>query len=199
MLKKTITYLNPFTEQQVTEDFYFHISKADLVEMEVEQHKATYNKDGEELTGMRAHLQRVVDAQDGPTVLKEFKDILRRSYGKKVGDRFIKTAQAWEEFEGSEPYSELLFQLLSNAEEAAAFIEGIVPHNLERDISAVADRANGRTPAELSPEERETIQTLQRENLPAGNTVRVLTQQEVADMDPDELKSGIATGRYKLS
>jgi hypothetical protein len=38
LVKKTITYMNPFTEKMVTEEHYFHISKADLVEMEMEEH-----------------------------------------------------------------------------------------------------------------------------------------------------------------
>jgi hypothetical protein len=50
MLKKRITFTNPFTDQEVTEEHYFHISKADLVEMEMEEHSARYMKDGEELT-----------------------------------------------------------------------------------------------------------------------------------------------------
>ncbi len=36
MLKKTITY-EDFDGNQVTEDHFFHLSKADLVEMEVSQ------------------------------------------------------------------------------------------------------------------------------------------------------------------
>ncbi|MGG6494729.1 UNVERIFIED_CONTAM: hypothetical protein NY603_17485, partial [Bacteroidetes bacterium 56_B9] len=84
MLKKTITFENPFTGASVTEDHYFHISKADLLEMEMEEHKDEYKtKSGETVTGMQAKLQRIVDSEDGKAIMAEFKDIIRRSYGKK--------------------------------------------------------------------------------------------------------------------
>lgn len=189
MVKKTVTYLNPFTDQMVTEDHYFHISKADLVEMEVEEHNATYTKDGETLTGMRAHLQRIVDSEDGHAVLKEFKLILRRAYGKKVGDRFIKNSETWEEFEGSEAYSELVFELLTNGTALAEFINKIVPGNLEEIAKEVAARA----------ESEETTAPKDPTGLTETTTPRVLTQQQVVEMDSDELKAGLADGRYKLS
>ena len=81
MLKKTITYTNPFTEQEVTEEHYFHISKADLVEMEMEENKAAYtDKEGNRLTGMQAKLQQIVDSEDGKAIMAEFKDRLRALY-----------------------------------------------------------------------------------------------------------------------
>lgn len=184
MLKKTITYVNPFTDQQVTEDHYFHLSKADLVEMEVEEHSAKYtNKAGEELTGMQAHLQRIVDSEDAPAVLKEFKSILRRSYGKKDGDRFIKNPEIWAEFEGSEAYSELVFSLLTNSDELAKFIESVIPGNLEQIAKEVAARAE----AEESGSNGATPQT------------RTLTLAEAQQMDQQELQAGLNDGRYKLS
>lgn len=189
MVKKTVTYMNPFTEQMVTEDHYFHISKADLVEMEVEEHGATYTKDGETLTGMRAHLQRIVDSEDGKAVLKEFKAILRRAYGKKVGDRFIKNSEVWSEFEGSEAYSELVFELLTHGDKLAEFVNKIVPGNLEEIAAEVAARA----------ETEQTADAADPTGLTNPVTPQVLTSQQVAEMDSDELKSGLAEGRYKLA
>src|SRR3982751_1848676 len=98
MLKKIIKYTNPFTEQELSEEHYFHISKADLVEMEMEEHGAKYIKDGETLTGMQAKLQRIIDSQDGRAIMSEIKDMIRRSYGKKDGDRFLKSKEIWDDF-----------------------------------------------------------------------------------------------------
>src|SRR3954469_23361376 len=130
MLKKTITYENPFTEQEVSEEHYFHISKADLVEMEMEEHKATYtDKEGKELTGMQAKLQKIVDSEDGKAIMFEFKDIIRRAYGKKDGDRFLKSKEIWEEFASTEAFSQLIFEVCTDATAASEFINGIVPNN----------------------------------------------------------------------
>lgn len=192
MVKKTITYMNPFTEEMVTEDHYFHISKADLVEMELEEHAATYEKDGETLTGMQAHLQKIIDAQDGPAVLAEFKAILRRGYGIKDGDRFVKSADVWAQFEGSEAYSELVFQLLTDGEELAKFISSVIPGNLEQIAAEIAARGeaeqagqNGSTPDPTG--------------LTRGDTPHVLTRAQALEMNAEELQAGLADGRYKLS
>jgi hypothetical protein len=210
LLKKTITYENPFTEKQVSEEHYFHISKADLVQMEMEEHAAAYTaKDGKQLTGMQAKLQRIVDSEDGKAIMSELRDMIRRSYGRRDGDRFIKNDEVWQEFSGTEAYSQLIYELCTDAGAAAQFMTGIVPSSLEQEAAklaaqaqlnggvAAAEAADGRTPAELSPEEREQAQTLQHENMPSE--ARVLTMAEVETMDPAEFQKGIANGKYKLS
>ena len=210
MLKKTITYTNPFTEKDVTEEHYFHISKADLVEMEMEEHNAKYMKDGNELTGMQAKLQKIIDSEDGKAIMTEFKDIIRRSYGRKDGDRFLKSKDIWEEFAATEAYSQLLWELCTNAEAAGDFMNGIVPGNLEQ-ISAEVRAQAEKQQLEIQPESK-AIAAVEKvgdqlgaprepdpTGLTNGDTPRVLTQAEVVEMDSDELKSGLATGRYKLS
>ena len=193
MLKKTITYENPFNEQTVSEEHYFHISKADLVEMEMEEHGTNYvDKEGTTLTGMQAKLQRIVDSEDGKAIMFEIKDLIRRSYGRKEGDIFRKTPEIWEEFSSTEAFSQLLFELCTDASAAAEFMNGVVPHNLEQIADNIRQQAaeaqtNGGsaqppTPAETKPPES-----------------RLLSNREVVEMDSDELKSGLATGRYRLS
>lgn len=203
MLKKTITYVNPFTEQDVSEEHYFHISKADLVSMEMEEHGAKYtDKEGQELTGMQAKLQRIVESEDGKAILAEFKDIIRRAYGKKDGDRFIKSREIWEEFEATEAYSQLIFDLCTNATASAEFMNGIIPRNLNQIAGEIRAQAAGATddPSTLHNEggpSRELVGD--PTGLTDSSTPRVLTQAEVVEMDSEELKSGLASGKYKLS
>lgn len=191
MLKKSITYDNPFTGESVTEDHYFHISKADLVEMELEEHKDVYTtKAGERVTGMQAKLQRIVDSEDGKAIIVEFKDIIRRSYGKKDGDRFVKSRAIWEEFDGSEAYSQFLFDLLTDAEASAEFVKGVIPNNLEVIASEIRAQAEVLEKAD---------QGAKLAAVASPETPIMLSPSEVAEMDPAELKSGLAEGRYKLS
>lgn len=204
MVTKTVTYENPFTKQQVTEELYFNISKADLIEMEVDSHGTPpYEKDGKTYTGMQARLQRMVDADDVPAVHKELKGIVRRAYGKREGDRFLKTDAIWQEFEGSEAYSEFVFGLLTDLDEFTSFINGVFPANLEQIADEVVAKAKARGIDIPTPDgAKETLEAAVPTDDPTGltgdNTPQVLTQQQVADMDSDELKSGLATGRYKL-
>jgi hypothetical protein len=203
VLKKSITYTNPFTEQEVTEEHFFHISKADLVEMEVEENNASYtDAKGEKFTGMQAKLKRIVASNDGRAIMAEFKDILRRSYGKKEGDRFIKTQAVWEDFASSEAFSQLLWELCTQPDAAASFINGIVPSNLDKIAAEVREQSQtntGETPALAKAENALGERPEDPTGLTSNPTPRVLTFADLEDMDADDLKSGLATGRYKLS
>lgn len=221
MLKKTITYENLFTDEKVTEDHWFHISKADLVEMELEEHGQRYvGPDGQELTGMQAKLQRIVDSEDGKAIMAELKDIIRRSYGRREGNRFIKTKENWEDFSSSEAFSELFWELCTDAKAAGDFIAGLVPGNLEQiaaEVRAIAEREEASSGSDFS--DAPALDT--ESSVPAvaafdaaaaklGATTtadiaappaepRVLSTPEVLEMDAQELKHGIAIGKYKLS
>jgi hypothetical protein len=209
---KSITYENPFTEMKVTEDFYFHISKADLVKMEVEEHKEKYTgKDGKPLTGMLAKLQRIVDAEDGKQMMPLFEDIIRRSYGRKDGDRFLRSEEIWADFKGSGAFDELLFELCTNAETSAAFINGIMPGNLEQIAAEIATEqaaakkapAKKKTAAKKKPAEATTpFESSERSIEIAEATAEkpvTLTKEEMTDMEPEDLQTGLASGKFQLS
>jgi hypothetical protein len=145
LIKQTITYENPFDGKTVTEEHYFHISKADLVKMELESSQEVYvaRESGEELTGARAMLQRVIDSEDGREIMTVLEDFIRRSYGIKDGEKFRKSEQIWDDFASSEAYSQLFFELTTDAEKGAAFINGIIPQNLDQiaaEVAAAAER-----------------------------------------------------------
>lgn len=124
MLKKTIKYVD-YNGTERTEDFYFNLSKAEIAEMELEIPG-----------GMSAMLQRITKAQDTPTLVKIFKDLILRSFGVKSDDgkRFIKSSQLKEEFSQTEAYSELFMELATNADSASQFINGIIPADLEKKM-----------------------------------------------------------------
>ena len=117
MLKKTITYVD-YNGTERTEDFYFNLSKAEIAKMELEIPG-----------GMTEMLKRITAAQDTPSLVKIFEDLILRSYGVKSDDgkRFIKSPELKEEFKQTEAYSELFMELATNADAASAFINGIIP------------------------------------------------------------------------
>lgn len=203
MLKKTITYENPFTGQEVTEEHYFHISKADLVQMEMEEHDDTYEKDGTTLTGMQAKLQRIVDSRDGKAIMEEIRDIIRRSYGRKDGDRFLKSSEIWENFASTEAYSQLLFDLCTDAAAAAEFMNGIVPSNLEKIAADIREQAAQEDGAQVPPGPRpDSAKRTVREHELASATPEnpvILTRVEVEEMSGHDLKNGLADGSFKLA
>ena len=58
-----------------------------------------------------------------------FKDLILRSYGEKSADgrRFIKSKELSTAFSQTEAYSELFMELVTDAEKAAEFVNGITP------------------------------------------------------------------------
>ena len=120
MLKKTIKYTD-YNGETREEDFYFNLSKAEITEMEL-------SKEG----GMSEYIKKISAAQNGPELIKLFKEIITKSYGEKSldGKRFIKNKDLTEAFTQTEAYSELFVELASNADEAVKFINGIMPKNM---------------------------------------------------------------------
>lgn len=126
MLKKTIEYTD-FNGTQRKEDFYFNLSKAEVMEMEM-------SKKG----GLAEEIQRIVAAQDAPAVIKVFKDLVLKSYGVKSPDgrRFIKSQELRDDFEQTEAYSILFMELATDADAAAKFVNGIVPSDMSQGNTA---------------------------------------------------------------
>ena len=117
MLKKTFTYVD-FNGVERTEDHYFNLSKAELMEMELST-----------TGGLAEMINKIVAAQDAPAIVKIFKDLVLKAYGQKSADgrRFIKSKELSDEFSQTEAYSQLFMELATDADAAAKFVNGIVP------------------------------------------------------------------------
>lgn len=124
MLKKTIKYTD-FNGNSREEDFYFNLTKAEVVEMQLE-------KNG----GLDAYVRRIINSQDSASIIKEFKELILKAYGEKSDDgkRFMKTKEITEGFSHTEAYSELFMELSTNADAASAFVNGIVPNQVLEEI-----------------------------------------------------------------
>lgn len=118
MLKKTITYTD-YNEVERKEDFYFNLTKAEIMEMEM-------SISG----GLTEMINRIVAAQDAPAIVKIFKELVLKAYGVKSpdGKRFIKSDELATEFAQTEAYSQLFMELATDADAASAFVNGIVPN-----------------------------------------------------------------------
>lgn len=118
MLKKTITYTD-YNGVERKEDFYFNLTKAEIMEMEM-------SISG----GLTEMINRIVAAQDAPAIVKIFKELVLKAYGVKSpdGKRFIKSDELATEFAQTEAYSQLFMELATDADAASAFVNGIVPN-----------------------------------------------------------------------
>lgn len=128
MLKERLTYID-FDGRERTEDFFFYLSKAEVLELNLGT-----------TGGLEKLLQKIVDAQDNIKIYDLFKEIIRKSYGEKSldGKYFIKKAPDGhllaDDFEQTEAFSELIVRIMGNINEAAAFIKGILPQELQNNV-----------------------------------------------------------------
>ena len=118
MLKKTITYTD-YNSVERTEDFYCNLTKAELMEMEIGT-----------TGGMADMIKRIIDAKDAPAIIKIFKELVLKAYGEKSADgkRFVKSEEISNGFAQTEAYSQLFMELATDADAAAAFVNGIIPN-----------------------------------------------------------------------
>ena len=138
MLKKTITYVD-YDGNERTEDFFFNLSKAEVLEMEM-------GING----GMTRLIQRLVAEQDMERISKTFKEIILKAYGEKSldGKYFEKSPEKALRFSQTEAYSELFLELL-DPDKAALFINAILP----QDAIAQTNKNEPPKPAQLVPAE----------------------------------------------
>lgn len=132
MLKKTIKYTD-FNGVEREEDFYFNLTKAEVMEMQM-SHEG----------GLAERIQRIVAAQDVPAIVKIFKTLVLDAYGVKSDDgkRFIKNDEIRDGFAQTEAYSILFMELATDADKASEFINGIVPADMnQKAIEAAQSKA----------------------------------------------------------
>ena len=126
MLKKIITYTD-YNGVERTEPFYFNLSKAELMEMELGV-----------TGGMTEMLNKIINAKDGPSLIKTFKEMIMKSYGVKSDDgkRLIKSEELSIAFTQTEAYSVLFMELITDDKAAADFVNGIIPNEIQAEVAA---------------------------------------------------------------
>ena len=137
MYKMTIEF-EDFDGNACKEDKYFHLSEAELAEMEL-------STDG----GMVKLLEKIVNEQDNSKIVEYFKMLILKSYGEKSldGKSFIKIDSEGHPlsaaFSQTAAYSALFMDLATDAEKAAAFVNGILPKKYQKDnLKEVIDNTN---------------------------------------------------------
>lgn len=122
MLKKTMTY-SDYNGVERTEDFYFNLTKAEIMEMEMGT-----------TGGLAEMIQRIVAAKDSAAIIKVFKDLILKAYGEKSADgkRFVKSEEISSAFAQTEAYSMLFMELATDDKAAAEFVNGIVPAGMAK-------------------------------------------------------------------
>lgn len=140
MYVRTITY-EDYEGQQRTEDFYFNLNKAELLKWMVTTGDYTIDK----------VLMRIVQERNGKRIMEAIDELIHLSYGQKSldGRRFEKTDEIWKDFKETEAYATLFTELVTDAQKAGEFVNGIIPEKLANQISEEFKKNPQAIPAEL--------------------------------------------------
>lgn len=160
MFKTNLKYMD-YNGIERNEQFYFNLSKAELIEMELSTQ-----------AGVEEMIRMLIATKDNAKIVHTFKDLILKSYGIKSedGTRFIKSQELRDGFEQSEAYSELLVKLLSDTEFQSAFINGIingvnVPQMNEEDaIAKLKELGYDTSRIEASLKNENNVVPLNKEN-----------------------------------
>lgn len=134
-----VTY-ESFDGETVDEELYFHLSKAELTDMELKNFPLSLK------------LARVTSgngtATDAYELMREF---IAASYGKRSEDgrRFIKNMEETESFLISPAYDALLDKLLGDDKFAYKFMTGLFPKDIMEKAQKLIEENPDKTPSEL--------------------------------------------------
>lgn len=131
MIKKTVTYTD-FNDNERTEDFYFNLTQVELAELDL----GVSGVSG----GLLGLLKKIVREKDQRQIVEYFKKIVLMAYGEKSvdGRRFVKSEEIRNGFAPTEAYSKIFMELAQDADEAAKFINGIMPKEVVEEAKKMS-------------------------------------------------------------
>ncbi len=122
MIKKTLTYYGIEDEdgnqEEFVEDFWFHISEANLTKLIVIE--------GE---GIETKIARLFRTNSRREIYEFVENFIDMSYGVRHedGKQFVQTPEVLQAFKNTDAYSALINDLLSSEDEITEFLMGILP------------------------------------------------------------------------
>lgn len=133
MFVKQVKYTN-LNGLEVEENVYFNLTKSEVMEMELKV-DGTYSE----------KLETIFKKKNIPLLIKYIKEILLAAYGVKSddGNRFYKNDKVREDFLASPAFDEIYYELLTDADKAAEFVQKIMPVEIsDAEVEAAKKKLN---------------------------------------------------------
>lgn len=128
MHKEIITY-NDLNDVQRTEEFYFDLSKPEIVKMQASA-KGGYD----------VQLRSIAASLDGAKIMDFFENFIAKSYGVKSEDgrRFMKSEEISRGFMETPAYEVLFEKLVTDAGAASEFVNRVMRANGNKQAAPIA-------------------------------------------------------------
>lgn len=129
MLKKEITYKNLFTGEEETDTFYFNLTVAEVMELQLTE-----------------VVRKMMESTGSERTLESFKKVVRAAVLERQGNRPVKSAEYSNWFMGSDAYSSLFMEIFTSPEAdqvMTKFIQAIIPPQSElEELAKKTELAN---------------------------------------------------------
>lgn len=124
MITETIKYTD-YNGTERTETYYFNLSKPELLKIEMSEEGSFGDK-----------LKEAVRTNNVRSIIDSIELLILKSIGVKSEDgrRLVKSEELSKAFQESPAYEELYMKLMTNADAAAAFINGIMPSDIAAQL-----------------------------------------------------------------
>jgi hypothetical protein len=153
VIKKTINYYG-FDNKPHTGDFYFHLSTAELMDIETSQEG-----------GMAEFLGSVAKSGNAQEIMKQFKRFIFLAYGQRQDDgSFEKDDRSTEKFMKSPAFDALFLELVTSPDAVTEFVNGIIPRDLVAKLGEAEPVASELPWANREPTNKE-LTTMTQEQL----------------------------------
>lgn len=140
MFVKHLEY-EDFLGNKRSEDFYFHLTKADLIKWVTTSGDYTLDQ----------YVKRLYEERNGKKIMETFEELIRMSYGQISldGRQFDRSEKITSDFMATEAYSIIFSELVMDGSKAAEFFNGILPKELVDEVSKELKKNPEGIPAEL--------------------------------------------------
>lgn len=128
MLIKKIKYTD-YNGQEREEDFYFNLSKSELIKWLTTNGNYTID----------AVLEKMIQTENARDMVEEFEFLIMEAYGTKSldGKTFIKSKEVKDQFRYSPAYDVLFMELISDAKVAADFFNKVIPSDMADEVAKI--------------------------------------------------------------
>lgn len=130
MQKITVEY-EDFDGNEVQEDLYFHLSVADLQEME------------EWDVPLTERMVKLIKTSDGLEAFGLIRDIVDKAYGRRVDNGFVKNEEILKQFKNSLAYDEVIISFIDGTIDFSKFIENLIPKKVWKIAKASEEKNPG--------------------------------------------------------
>jgi hypothetical protein len=119
MFPRTITWKDPFTQKEVSREFWFGITPAEIAEM-----KLAHRKD------LSEYLDAIIEAQDNRELILLYKALIEEGVGVREEARFLKARDypdVHKDFFATGAYNQLFVDLLQSGDQGVKFLTDMFP------------------------------------------------------------------------